>query len=251
MGTSASEPAASENQQAPKTIVRPLIFEPKTGPCEGAVVWLHGFGDEPEGWAEPFAKARATHPRLLWVHLRAPRRPQTCCGGMKESGWGDYLDESCTRPGSTDYESPDVKGWYAETAAAVHETVDELESRYGVAPKRVVIGGFSQGATAAAQSAASCTKHLAGVVLLNGWLLPAARMALGGGYFRGLPVLVSHGDKDEMVAFECAGAAVELLQEAGAEVQFEVQQGLTHVESGFTLGRDMAVKFIANVLGPE
>lgn len=248
MGTSASDLVAGKKRPAQCSIVRPLIFEPKTEPCQGAVIWLHGFGDDPEGWDGPFQNARKGNPSLRWVHLRAPRRPQTCAGGMKESGWGDYLEEDCTRVGSADYESPDANGWYAETAMAVHETVDELESSHGIAPERVIIGGFSQGATAAAQSAVTCSKRLAGVVILNGWLLPAARAALSAGYLRGVPVLVSHGDRDEMVAFGCGEAAVKLLQEAGADVKFIVQKGGTHVESGFTAGRDAAVKFIAGLL---
>lgn len=244
----ASAPTASDERPAPRAIARPLVFEPTKMPCKGAVIWLHGFGDEPEGWDEPFEAARRLHPHIRWVHLRAPRRPQTCCGGMKESGWGDYLEEECTRPGNADYESPDANGWYAETASAVHDTAYELQSSQCIPPNRIVIGGFSQGATAAAQSAASFSNRLAGVVLLNGWLLPAARAALAEGYLQEVPVLISHGDKDEMVAFQCGEAAAKMLREAGAEVRFEVQKGLTHVESGFTVGRDEAVKFIAAVL---
>merc|ERR1712048_1079839 len=127
--------------------------------------------------------------------------------------------------------------------------VDELQAKDGVPPERIVIGGFSMGATTAAESFLRYNKRLGGLVMLNGWLLPGARSALQTYPIDNLPILVSHGSEDEQVGFDCGRRAVELLGEAGASVQFEVQDGQTHVQSGFGQGKEHALQFLAAVLG--
>ncbi|CAE8611905.1 unnamed protein product [Polarella glacialis] len=244
MGMAGSAPGGSADWG------RNLVYPPAELPCTGAVVWLHGFGDVPEGWGPSFQQARHTHPQWKWVHLRGRELPQTCYAGKKVTSWGDYHDQGCTKLGSADYDNEDIVA--EATVAEVHRVVDQLGRDDGVPPERVVIGGFSMGAAAAAETALRYPKRLAGLVVLNGWLLPGGRAALASSSpaLHGLPVLVSHGSKDEFVALECAEAAVEHFRSAGALAELEVQDGLTHVASGFGPGRELTVRFLAKLLGP-
>mmetsp|Transcript_153769 Transcript_153769/g.294742 ORF Transcript_153769/g.294742 Transcript_153769/m.294742 type:complete len:258 (-) Transcript_153769:37-810(-) len=224
------------------------ILPAAKSPCSAAVVWLHGFGDGPDGWVSSLEQARVRHPNWKWVHLRAPALPQPCYRGVPVPSWGDYHDPGCTRVGSADYDNEDIVS--EATLAEVHRIVDELEDSDGIPADRVMIGGFSMGATAAAETALRYPKRLGGLVVLNGWLTPAARRALDTTASKGMRVLVSHGSEDEQVGFDCGEAAVKLFKEAGVSVTFEVQPGLKHVQSGFGPGRDLAAKFLADVLGP-
>ncbi|CAK0838567.1 unnamed protein product [Prorocentrum cordatum] len=206
-----------------------------------AVVWLHGFGDGPEDWAAGMRPGRRRHGGWKWVHLRAPELPQTCYGGSKVQGWGDYLEEGCTDVGSEDYDSEAIVS--DTTVTEVHRVLRELEAADGVPPERVVLGGFSMGATAAAECALRYPRRLGGLCMLNGWLTPAARAALGGrGRAEELPVLISHGSADEQVSLGCGREAARLLAEAGARVQLRVHEGQAHVASGFGPGKEPRVK---------
>jgi len=229
---------------------KPLVFAPAGNtPCEAGVVWLHGYGDGPEGWAASLQGARRAHPHWKWIHMRAPLLPQTCAGGQRILAWGDYLEEGCTRVGSADYDSPDSQGWFEATAREVQRIVDALESEDGIPPERVVVAGFSQGAAAAAESALRYPRTLAGFAMLSGWLLPAARRAIETSPNRQAPVFISHSTGDEMVAFDCSKEAVKLLREAGVSVRFAVLERLLHVEAG-AHAVDRVIHFLSTVLEP-
>ena len=218
---------------------RPLVFEPTQQPCSAAIVWLHGFNDKPEWRAEHLAEVRAAHPRWKWIFLRAGRLPITCCKtGSRERylpSWGDFLDPGTIHVGSQDHESADPGGWYAATATLVAGVLEALERDDGVPPSRVVLVGQSQGAASAAHAALQHPRRLAGLVMLQGWLLPAARAALtepdrdeGEHRHAGLPVLVAHGTADKEVAYDCATLARRLLQKAGGALEFHSMPGVGH-----------------------
>lgn len=234
-------------QRRPPKISTHIIFHPETTPGDAAVVWLHGFGDGPEGWASGMQALRRRHPTWMWVHLRAPPLPQSCYRGTRVPGWGDYREEGCTTVGSEDYDNSDIVS--DAILAEVHGILADLERVEGIAPERIVIGGFSMGATAAAEITLRYPRRLGGLVVLNGWLLPGARAAIADFPTDGFPVLVSHGSSDEQVGYDCGAEAARLLREAGAAVQFEVQEGLTHVESGFGPGKAHAEEFLRKLLG--
>mmetsp|Transcript_51001 Transcript_51001/g.119261 ORF Transcript_51001/g.119261 Transcript_51001/m.119261 type:complete len:269 (-) Transcript_51001:261-1067(-) len=224
-----------------------VIFEAASAPISGAVVWLHGFGDEPEAWAEVMEPMRAKHTGLKWVHPRAQPLPQSCYRGKSVPAWGNYVDEGCTHVGSADYEN---EGVITEASIEeVHRILERLQADDHVAPERIVLCGFSMGATAAAEIAVAYGKRLGGLVLLNGWLPPRGRAALPNAstQVQGLPVLISHSTNDEQVGFDTAVAMSKALEAAGAVVQFEEQRGLGHAESGFA-GRVPAMKFLESVL---
>ena len=214
---------------------RPLVYE-ATIPCTSAVVWLHGFADNPESWAAELAAARAARPACKWILLRAARRPITCYRTSRGReawcpAWGDFVDKGPVKVGSKDHDAADAAGWYEDTAAVVHAVVDSLVAEDGVPPERVAIVGQSQGGASAAHAALSYSKRLAGLAVLQGWLLPAARAALASPsapHLAGLPVLVSHGDADAEVGFDCAQQARRLLGRAGCAVEAQTLRGAGH-----------------------
>ena len=85
-----------------------LVFGDSRAETTAAVIFLHGFGDGPEGWAEGLKDARAARPTWKWVHLRGPKIAQPCYGGRKFQGWGDFVDRGVIDVGSRDHEADDA-----------------------------------------------------------------------------------------------------------------------------------------------
>lgn len=233
----------------------PLIFGPEEP--EAAVIFLHGHAEGPEnGWPERFASLRRAHPQWRWVHLRAPLLPQTCWQGAPCEAWGNYLINECTEPGNPDYEHPDEEGWYLASVRGVHACIDGLRHKQGLAPERIAIFGFSQGAAVALEAALTYPRDehlLAGCIALCGWLPPRARAEMAHlrkqGQRCSLPVLLIHGTADPWVGFSCSEKAEAILRQAGAPVRFEQLEGLDHGHT-WPIGvyKDLVDSFLSKAL---
>jgi len=237
-GKSPDAPAAEKAARPPAKFGKPLNFGPtpkadvngeKEGSCSAAVLWLHGFGDRPEGWASMFRPLRRVAPQdWRWVHLRAPNLPQPGYGGRSLPGWGQFCSSQIVRVGSPDYDNPDADGHARSCVAAVQQELERLQSEEEVPAERILIGGFSQGAATALEVVLTSKRPLAGCIALSGWLTSRARAALAGGICPKTSFLVCHGTEDDQVHFECGEAAAKALRDAGFEVQFERLEGVEH-----------------------
>ena len=189
-----------------------------------AVIWLHGFGDSPEGWAmawQPLQGATS----WSWHHLCAPLLEQPCLGNKKLRGWGQFHTQECIHVGSADYIDEDKSGAYAASVAKVLAEVERLEQR--MPSKHVLLGGFSQGAAIALQCALQHPRPLAGCVAVSGWLTTAARKLLSDGWKGSTSFLLCHGTADDMVGFDCGEAASQILSKA-TSAEFKKFPGLKH-----------------------
>ncbi|CAJ1404183.1 unnamed protein product [Effrenium voratum] len=199
-----------------------------------AIIWLHGFGDTPLGWASALQTFRTSiDEKWRWVHLCAPTLPQPCFGNKKLPAWGQFKALDCIHVGSVDYENEDG---YAASVAAVMSQLEELEKT--LPANRILLGGFSQGAAVALECALCYPRALAGCVVLSGWATPTARRRLSSpspapsasaaSSPPATSFLLCHGEADDMVGLDCAEAAAESLQKAGAQVQLHKYPGLEH-----------------------
>ena len=238
-----------------------IVVPCRTTRCLAAVLWFHGFGDGPEGWHREFAALAAVHPATTWIFPRAPKIRQTCYKGLLVEGWGDYLEATCTRQGSADYDNANLVD--ATVLKSARNMLDDV-MRSGVPPSRIVVGGFSMGATAAAEIAIcrNPSGSVGALIMLNGFLAVSSRAAVSPAVSSAvgsraevasastlpLRALVSHGTADEQVGFDIGSEAARLLREAGVDVTLEVQRGMKHVESGFGPGKAHAAKFLDSFL---
>jgi phospholipase/carboxylesterase len=105
-----------------------------------------------------------------------------------------------------------------EANAQVNAMLGELEAALGVDRRRLILGGFSQGAMLACDVALRSSEPLAGLVLMSpGYIaedewnpLMVAR--------RGLPVYMSHGRADPLLPFALAESLRDALSAAGLDV---------------------------------
>ena len=196
-----------------------------------AILWLHGFGDSPGGWAtalQPFRTSIDANWR--WVHLCAPLLPQPCFANRKLRAWGQFKTQETIRVGSVDYTDRDEARAYAASVEAVLSELQDLEKT--ISSDRLLIGGFSQGAAIALECALRYPRPLAGCVVLSGWARPPVVELLSQANSESRPIttpfLLCHGESDDMVDIGCAEAAAEILQNAKAQVQFQKYPGLKH-----------------------
>lgn len=244
----------SEDRDVASTSARlgkAVTYGPEPQECEAAVIWLHGFGDVPEGWASALGPLRhATNGQWRWLFLRAPPVPQPCYNHQKIPGWGQFHSVDAVTVGNVDYEDEDVLGFYRQSVLAVHRILEELEVA-GVPSAKIVVGGFSQGAALALEVCLTYPRRLGGCVSIAGWLSTRARAAIATAPRASKPpFLLCHGTEDDMVGYDCSQAACKAMKEADILVTFLTNPGIKHQSCPEQL-RALTRFLHAVVLGPD
>jgi phospholipase/carboxylesterase len=180
--------------------------ETRTDP-DAAVIWLHGLGADGADF-EPIVPALELPARLAvrFVFPHAPVRAVTINMGMRMRAWYDVYQ----------------LGGGAEDEAGIRasqrllEGLIERERARGIAARRIVLAGFSQGGAIALQTGLRHVERLAGIMALSTWLplagtLAAERHAANAD----VPVFMAHGAMDEMIVLERAERSRDRLRELG------------------------------------
>jgi phospholipase/carboxylesterase len=210
--------------------------EPQSGDTRSVVVFLHGYGANGAdllGLADPLGEHL---PDTLFV---APDAPETIPGMPNGYQWFPipWLDGSS--------EEAAERGM----AAAVQDLnafLDALMVDEDVLPEQVVLFGFSQGTMMALHVAPRREDAVAGVVAFSGRLLSPETLA--DEVVVRPPVLLVHGDMDDVVPPQSLPAAAEALQEAGfTDVYAHVMKGTAHGIAPD--GLSVALAFMRDKLG--
>jgi len=164
------------------------------------IILLHGWtGDENSMWV--FA-SRLPHRGLLL----APRGPYPSpLGGY---GWHPYRAQAW--PGVDDFR-PAI------------QTLMELltPENFPLADfSRLHLAGFSQGAAMAYTFVLLHGEQIASLAGLSGFMPDGAETLVKDGSLGGKPIFIAHGSLDDLVPVDRARKAVELFQEAGAQVTY-------------------------------
>jgi phospholipase/carboxylesterase len=118
----------------------------------------------------------------------------------------------------------------SQALARVHGVLDDLE-RAGVAPERIVLGGFSQGACLACDALATRPRRVGALAVLCGGLVGAgddelARPAPTA--LDGLRVLLTGTEDDAWVPVERVRRTAQVLTDAGAAVDLRISPPAPH-----------------------
>ncbi len=191
--------------------------EPLSGTTRSVVVFLHGYGANGAdllGLADPLAEHL---PDTLFV---APDAPETI--PMMPTGYQwfpiPWID------GSSEEEAH--RGLVA-AAEDLNAFLDALMVDEDVLPEQVVLFGFSQGTMMALHVAPRREDEIAGIVGFSGRLLQPE--LLTDEVVSRPPVLLVHGDADDVVPPQSLPEAAEALQSAGwKEVYAHVMKGTAH-----------------------
>jgi len=191
--------------------------EPLSGSTHSVVVFLHGYGANGAdllGLADPLAEHL---PDTLFV---APDAPEDCAGSPMGFQWFPipWIDSSS--------EEEAERGMLA-AAEDLNAFLDALMVDEDVLPEQVVLFGFSQGTMMSLHVAPRREDAVAGLVGFSGRLL--APELLVDQVISRLPILLVHGDIDDVVDVQSMPQAVEVLQGAGfKEVFAHVMNGTGH-----------------------
>jgi phospholipase/carboxylesterase len=121
--------------------------------------------------------------------------------------------------------------------------LDETMAAHGLDEAKTVLVGFSQGTMMALHVGLRRKKQLAGIVGFSGML--AGAELLQSQMQNKPPVLLVHGDSDEMLPHGLTQRAAEALTAAGLEVGVHIAKGVGH--SIDETGLQLAARFLLNV----
>jgi phospholipase/carboxylesterase len=206
------------------------------GPSAGGaprqiVVLLHGVGADGQDLIGLAPMLAERLPHALFV---APDGPQPCDMAPYGRQWFSLQDR---RPAA-------LLAGVKRAAPQLDAFLDELLARHGLDESRLALLGFSQGTMTALHVAPRRRRPVAAVLGFSGALLGAE--ALPQEVRSRPPVMLIHGDADDVVPVDEMFMAVEGLQAAEIPVQWILRPGLPHSIDPY--GIDAGAKFLADML---
>lgn len=191
--------------------------EPQSGETRSVVVFLHGYGANGAdllGLADPLGEHL---PDTLFV---APDAPEACAGAPFGFQWFPipWIDGSSQE---------DSEAGMLAAAEDLNAFLDTLMVDEDVMPEQVAVFGFSQGTMMSLQVVPRREDAVAGIVGFSGRLL-RPELLVDEAVVRP-PVLLIHGDQDDVVPPQSLPEAAEALQKAAlSEVYAHVMKGTAH-----------------------
>jgi phospholipase/carboxylesterase len=180
---------------------------------DGAVVWMHGLGADGHDFEPivPELRLPATT-RIRFVFPHAPLRPVTINQGHVMRAW---------------YDVRALAGVRREDEAGVRQSARQIEAllarerQRGIAPRRIVIAGFSQGGAMALHVGLRYADRLAGLLALSCYLplsntLPTEASPAN----RDVPIFWAHGLHDPMIPQAMAEQGRAQLAELGYQIDW-------------------------------
>jgi phospholipase/carboxylesterase len=180
---------------------------------DAAVVWMHGLGADGHDFEPivPELRLPATT-RIRFVFPHAPLRPVTINQGHVMRAW---------------YDVRALAGVRREDEAGVRQSARQIEAllarerQRGIAPRRIVIAGFSQGGAMALHVGLRYADRLAGLLALSCYLplsntLPTEASPAN----RDVPIFWAHGLHDPMIPQAMAEQGRAQLAELGYQIDW-------------------------------
>lgn len=212
--------------------------EAASGRAESMVIFLHGYGADGAdllGLAEPLA------PHLPDTVFVAPNAPERSVMNPMGFQWFPipWID------GSSEEEAA---SGMARAAEDLNAFLDRMMVDEDMLPEQVALVGFSQGTMMSLHVAPRREDAVAGVVGFSGRLVNPE--ALAEEVLSRPPILLLHGDRDDVVPPQSLPEAAEALEGAGfTEVYAHIMQGTAHGIAPD--GLSVALAFLRQVLGQE
>jgi phospholipase/carboxylesterase len=196
----------------PVDLLEAIEIETAPNP-DAAVIWMHGLGADGHDFEPivPELRLPATT-RIRFVFPHAPLRPVTINQGHVMRAW---------------YDVRALAGVRREDEAGVRQSARQIEAllarerQRGIAPRRIVIAGFSQGGAMALHVGLRYADRLAGLLALSCYLplsntLPTEASPAN----RDVPIFWAHGLHDPMIPQAMAEQGRAQLAELGYQIDW-------------------------------
>jgi phospholipase/carboxylesterase len=190
--------------------------EPQSGNVTSVVAFLHGYGAD---GADLLGLADPLGPHMPDTLFLAPNAPERCTNNPMGYQWFPipWLDGSS--------EEAALDGM-ARAVVDLDAWIDEVLEETGVSPSNFMLLGFSQGTMMSLHVAPRRDQAIAGVVGFSGRLMEPE--ALEAEVKVRPPVLLIHGDQDDVVPPQSLPEAGNALTAAGFTVYAHVMKGTAH-----------------------
>mmetsp|Transcript_21441 Transcript_21441/g.29798 ORF Transcript_21441/g.29798 Transcript_21441/m.29798 type:complete len:272 (-) Transcript_21441:174-989(-) len=200
-----------------------------SGDCSGkhtsALIFLHGVGDTSTGWSRKLHSFCRRNSVKVICPL-APKQPINLYLGSETVAWFN-LPFSWFRT-NIFTKFCDEEG--------VNSSINHIRSLIGneiangIDPKRIILGGFSQGGCVALRAALTFPKELGGVIAISAFLGPIKDYEDGKllMFNRRMPVFWTHGENDYLVPIEFGREGAETLEKAGMRVLWKSYPEMGH-----------------------
>ena len=223
---------------------------PRVGPAQAAdgrprelVILLHGLGADGNDLISLAPRFAQALPEAAFV---SPNAPFPCDMGPPGASTGRQWFSFQDRDPAA------VLAGVRAAASHLDAFIDAELERAGLPDARLVLLGFSQGTMMALHTAVRRARPCAAVIGYSGALVGPELLAEE--VRSRPPVLLVHGDADELVPFPAMAAAEQALRAEGFVVRVEARPGLGHGidEAGLRLGAAMLKQSLyPDEAGPE
>ena len=217
----------------------PILTGPRaaasSGQTKSLVILLHGYGADGNdlfGLSGPLAQ------HMPDTAFRSPNAPERCRVNPMGHQWFpiSWLD------GSSEAE---MAAGFRRSAVLLDQYITEAMAEEGVGPAQTALVGFSQGTMMSLHVAPRRAEPLAAIVGFSGRLHGGEN--LSDEAISKPPVLLIHGDQDEMIPVAALAEAHDGLTAAGFQVKKHISNGIGHGIAPD--GLDLALGFLIENLG--
>ncbi|MDK9705986.1 MAG: alpha/beta hydrolase [Desulforhopalus sp.] len=193
------------------TLLPAIEMETRPNP-DSAVIWLHGLGADGNDFAPIVSQLRLPKELAIrFIFPHAPSMPVTVNGGFVMPAWYDVFEMQIDR-------KVDLPGILA-SVKAIGGFVDRELAR-GIASKRLVIAGFSQGGAVAYHLALSHPAPLGGLLAMSTYLATVEVLTFSPAN-KAIPIAIHHGTYDKIVPEVLGKKAAGRLKEEGYRVSYQ------------------------------
>jgi phospholipase/carboxylesterase len=203
-----------------------VVLAPAEGPADAAVIWMHGLGADGYDFVPmipEFDLPQSARVRFVFPHARV--QPVTVNAGYEMRAWYDIRELT---PEGRDDEAG------LEEARACIEDLIAVERSAGIASRRIMLAGFSQGGAVALHVGLRHAESLGGIIALSCYLPLRAHLSRElHPANRAVPILMCHGREDVVVLHAFGMQSRDVMLAAGLQVewrQYPVGHGLCRPE---------------------
>ncbi len=218
---------------------------PASGKATHLVVLVHGYGADGNDLIGLAPHWQRLLPGAAFVAPNAPERIPGMPWGYQWFSLSAYDPDMLRRdPALAPGVYQEMRAGAERAAAPLAAFIDAELARTGLGPERLALVGFSQGTMMSLQVGLRRTVAPAAIVGFSGALIGADRLA--GEITARPPVLLIHGDQDDIVPVEALQAALDGLGAAGVTARWHVCRGMGHGID--PEGLELAGRFLAQHL---
>ncbi len=188
-----------------------ITIETATKP-QASIIWLHGLGADGHDFESIVPQLNLPNDLAIrFIFPHAPSMPVSLNGGYIMPAWYDIKQNDL----GVEHDRHGIQ----QSSQSIQLLIEQEQMR-GIAPDRIILAGFSQGAAMALHLGLRQNNKLAGIMALSGCLLLPTETADWQPDANVPPIFMAHGKHDPVVTYSLGKSACSQLQSHNYSVQW-------------------------------